>query len=161
MEEYYGIIFFLEILNKKYYEMKKENKIKNNNKKSVFKNKIKNYIKNILLVSISVQIVIMPIILYNYKTISLTFFITNILTSFIISLIIIFGFILIIISFPLLKVAKIFGGIYKILLKLFLSIIEITSKIPFSKIYLKTPFIYEIILYYFFVFLIRIFNKEK
>jgi len=43
---------------------------------------------------------------------------TNILTSFIISIIIMLGFILIIISFPLFQIAKMLGEIYQIFLKL-------------------------------------------
>lgn len=165
MEECYGIISFLDIVDKKSFEIRKENKIEQNTKKEekkyIFVNKIKEYIKEIVLVSISVQIIIFPIMLYNYKTLSLTFIITNILTSFIISIIIIFGFVLIIISFPLFEIAKIFGEIYKVLLELLLLITENTSKIPLSKIYLKTPFIYEIILYYFFAFLIRNLIKKN
>ena len=117
-------------------------------------NKLAKYIKSIISVSLSVQMVIIPIMIYNYKTLSLTFFIANILTSFI------FGF-LIIILFPIIKYIKIFGIIYKILIKIFLEIIKITSKIPLSKIYIKTPFFYQIIIYYFLIFLIRIFNQKK
>lgn len=115
-------------------------------------NKLTKYIKGIISVSISVQIVIMPIMIYNYKTISLTFLVGNILTSFLITLIIIFGFLIIILS-PLFKIIKIFGIIYKILIQIFLQIIKFTSKIPFSKIYVKTPFFYQIIIYYILVFL--------
>ena len=142
MGEYYGIVSFLDIIGKESNKIKKGNKIDQN-----IKNKIKKYVKEILSVSISVQIIIMPIMLYNYKTISLTFFITNILTSFIISIIIIFGFVLIIISFTLFPMAEMLGYIYQLLLKILLLITENTSKIQLSKIYLKTPFIYEIIIY--------------
>lgn len=159
----YGIVSFLDIINKKIEHIEAKNKKLQNIKKEkyVLINKIKKYLKQTLAVSISVQIVIMPIILYNYKSISLTFLITNILTSFIISIIIMLGFILIIISFPLFQIAKMLGEIYQIFLKLLLLITEITSQMPFSKIYLKTPFIYEIILYYFLIFLIRYLIKKN
>ena len=70
MVEYYGIISFMDIINKELNKLVKKD------------NKITKYVKSIISVSISVQIVIMPIMIYNYKTLSLTFFIGNILTSF-------------------------------------------------------------------------------
>ena len=142
-------------------------KIKENtNEKSMsiksYKNKIINYIKDIIIVSISAQIIIMPIIAYTYKTISITFFITNILVSPIIGIIIIFGFILIFISFLSIKIANFFGMIYKILIKLLLQITKISSKIPFSKIYIKLPYLSQIILYYLIIFLVYyLYNKIR
>ena len=53
------------------------------------KKKIPKYIKEIASVSIAVQIVIMPIMIYSYKTMSLTFLIANLLTSGLIGAIII------------------------------------------------------------------------
>lgn len=102
----------------------------------------------------SAQIMIIPIIAYNYKTISLTFFITNILTSYLITLIITFGLILIIISFININLAIIFGKLYKILISIIQIIVKYTSEIPFSKIYLKTPYLWQIILYYLIIFYI-------
>lgn len=90
----------------------------------------------------------MPIIAYSYKTISLTFFITNILTSFLIGIIIIFGFLIILISFINLNFAVLFGKIYKILIDFLIIITEYTSKIPLSKIYVKTPHLVEIVVHY-------------
>ncbi|MCI8620575.1 MAG: hypothetical protein HFJ50_01835 [Clostridia bacterium] len=149
MEEYFGIIYFSKILDDFFNKIIKS------------KNKLIKYIKIIISVSTSVQIVIAPIIILNYKTISATFFIANILTSFIITLIISLGFFLIIISFLSLGFAKFLGKIYQILLYLLLQLVEITAGIPLAKIYVKTPDIYQIIIYYFFSFLIRIFNKKR
>lgn len=155
--EQFGIICFM-------------NKIKENIEETSLilksnKNKIISYIKDIVIVSVSAQIMIMPIIAYNYKTISFTFFITNIFTSFLIGIIIIFGFVLIIISFLSLKVAKLLGYIYKPLIKLLSFITENTAKIPFSKVYIKSPYILEIIVYYILVFILiylyKRFGKEK
>lgn len=65
-----GIVCFLEPVNKLL-------------DKAISKDgKILKYIKGVLAISISVQIVIMPIMIYFYKTISFTFFIANILTRF-------------------------------------------------------------------------------
>ena len=44
--------------------------------------------------------------------------------------------------------AKVFGVAYKVLIHLLIFITEITAKIPFSKVYVKTPYLFEFILYY-------------
>ena len=110
------------------------------------------YVKEIVSVSLSVQIVIVPIMICNYNTISLTFFIANILTSFLISLIIILGFALSVLSIIFLNVAKICGFFYKFLIWILIIITEFTSKIPLSKVYVKTPYLFQIISYYIFIF---------
>lgn len=97
---------------------------------------------------------------YSYKTVSLTFFVTNILTSYIIGIIIIFGFILILISFPFFKIAKIIGLFYKLLIDLLLLITQNTAKIPFSKIYIKVPSLWQIVIYYLFIFFIAYFYNK-
>lgn len=139
-----GIICFLKIFKKETKSITVRGKEK----------KIRNYIKDIILVSISAQIVIMPIIAYNYKTISLTFFLTNILTSYLITLIIMFGLVIIIISFINIKFAMIFGKMYKLLINILQIVVRYTAEIPFSKIYLKTPYFWQIILYYLTIFYI-------
>lgn len=135
--------------------------------KSDIKNKIKSYkhslfiyIKNTSFVSISAQIILFPIIAYNYKTISLTFIITNILTSYLIGIIIILGFLLIIISFPFYGLALFLGKIYKALIDILSFITGFTAKIPFSKTYIKVPYIWEIIIYYILVIVIYYFYKR-
>lgn len=144
-----GIVYFLN--------NKKESKTLTSN---TYKEKVIRYIKNTCLVSFSAQIILIPIIIYNYKTISLTFLITNILTSYIIGIIIIFGFLLIIISFPFLKIAKIIGNIYKPIIDLLEFITKNTAKLPFSKIYIKLPYIWEIIIYYILIFLFSYLYKK-
>lgn len=129
--------------------------------KNQLSTKIKTYIKGIFYVSLSAQIVILPIIAYSYKTISLTFFITNIITSFLIGIIIIFGFLIILISFINLKFVVIVGKVYKVLINILQIIVEHTSKIPLSKIYVKTPHLVEIIIYYLAVFSICYCIKKK
>ena len=152
-----GIICFLKIIN----EICTRKKTKNVLIKVTYKTKLIEYIKNVAFVSISAQIVILPIMAYSYKTMSLTFFITNILTSYIIGIIIIFGFILILISFPFLGIAKIVGIFYKLLIDLLLFITENTAKIPLSKIYIKVPSLWQIIVYYIFIFSIAYFYNKN
>lgn len=143
MVEQFGIVCFLSV-NK---DKKQEQLSENNYKEIIWK-----YIKNICKVSISAQIMILPIMVYNYHTMSLTFFITNVLTSCLIGLIIIFGFLLILISFPFLRIAIVFGKIYKLLIDFLLLITEHIAKTPFAKIYIKTPYFWEIVMYYILVF---------
>ncbi|MDE5830260.1 MAG: ComEC/Rec2 family competence protein [Clostridia bacterium] len=64
------------------------------------------------------------------------------------SIIIIYGFAISIISFLQIDIALFLGIPYKILIKILLNIIEFTSKIPFSKVYVKTPYMWQILLYY-------------
>jgi competence protein ComEC len=63
------------------------------------KYKINNKISRMLSVTISAQIMIMPIMALKFNTISLTFFISNILASPFLGIVIILGFITILISF--------------------------------------------------------------
>lgn len=143
MEAQYGIICFIQYFNK--------------NKKD---RKITSYIKNLFFVSTSAQILIIPIIARNYNTLSLTFFITNILTSALIGIIIIFGFLLTAISFINIEIAKILGIMYKMAIQLLLIIAKYSSQIPFSKIYVKTPSMLLIIAYYIFIFANLYFYKK-
>lgn len=53
------------------------------------------------------------------------------------------------------------GSIYKILINLFLKVIELTAKIPFSRIYVKTPYLYQIIIYYIAVFIALFMIKKQ
>ena len=155
MAEQSGIILFLNRFGSKKKSINNEckdttNRILINNSRGL--NKLFTYIKDTSYVALSAQIILLPIIAYNYKTISITFVITNILTSYLLGIIIIFGFLLVLISFPFFCLAKLLGRIYKLLIGLLLFITEHTSKIPFFKIYIKAPFFWEIALYYALIF---------
>ena len=96
-------------------------------------------IKEILIVSLSAQIVISPITLYHFNTFGIYFLITNILVSIIIGPIILFGF------FSL--IFKPFSLIVKMGLDI-LKLISSFSNLPFSKVYVATPSIFSIVLYF-------------
>lgn len=125
-----------------------EEKIKMPELKSKLINKLLTSIKQMLIVSISANLIIFPIIAFHYNTISLTFFISNILAGPILGLIIILGFITIFISFISIKISKIPAIVLSIFIKILMLIANFTSQLPFSKIYIKTPSIFTIILYY-------------
>lgn len=134
-----GIILFNKIL---------KERIKLPNFKYEFVNKSIKAIKEMIIVSIGANLIIFPIIAYHYNTISLTFFISNILAGPILGVIIILGFITIFISFISIELSKIISVILEIFLKLLILIANFSSNLPFSKIYVKTPSIFFIIVYY-------------
>lgn len=123
-------------------------------KKIIF-HKLKILIKQMLAVTISAQIIILPIMMIKFNTISFTFFISNILAGFLIGIIVICGYVLIIVSLISTELAKCGFIIYNLILKLFLILIDFCSQIPFSKIYIKTPNLIIIIVYYFVILGIR------
>ncbi len=134
-----GIILLNKILEEKISLPQLKNKIIN---------KLITIIKEMFIVSISANLIIFPIIVYNYNTISLTFFISNILAGPILGLIIILGFITIFISIISIQISKIPASILSIFIQLLMQIANFSSGLPFSKIYVKTPSIFTIILYY-------------
>ena len=110
--------------------------------------KIKQKIAEALSVTFSAQLMIMPITILNFNTISLTFFISNILASSLLGIIIIFGFISIFISSILNPISKILFLILHIFLELLILVSKVTEKIPGSSILVKTPNILFAIVYY-------------
>lgn len=134
-----GIILLNKIL---------EEKIKISELKIKLINKLLDNVKQMLIVSISANLIIFPIIAVHYNTISLTFFISNILAGPILGIIIILGFITIFISFISIQISKIPAIILSIFIRLLIQIANFSSSLPFSKICVKTPSIFTIILYY-------------
>ena len=92
----------------------------------------------------SIQIMIFPIILYSYNTISLTFFVSNFLISFIIGPILILGYLSLFIG----KYFAIIVYLEKIILWLLFKIAEIVGNLSISKIYVITPSLIFFIIYY-------------
>lgn len=129
-----GIIIFIE----KFENLKKEN----------IKIKILNTLKSLCFVTISAQILIFPITVYYFNTISLTFIISNLIAGIIIGPITIIGLIIIVLSFINLSFTSILVKFYNIFLLILLKSTQIIANIPISKIYVKTPNIISIIIYY-------------
>ncbi len=120
----------------------------NKNIEKILYKKLNKKLAKILSVTISAQIAIFPISAYIFNTISLTFFISNILVSFILAPIIILGFITIVISFISFKLAKLLAIVLNLLLELLSLIASFISKIPFSKLMVVKPYLISIILIY-------------
>lgn len=127
--------------------------------------KINKKIIKLLAVTFSAQIMIMPIMAFRFNSISLTFFISNLLASPILGLIIILGFITIFISFISFSLAKLLAIVLNLGLELLILIANIISQIPFSSILIKTPYVAFIILIYSFVltfnYIYSIYNSKN
>ena len=126
---------------------KEENKNKN------IINKIIKYIIISFSITLSANLIIIPIMAYNFSTVSFTFWISNILAAPIMEIATIFGFIICFISIFFIPLAKFLGIFLNLLLYLLLKIAEVSSLIPGSSIYIKTPYIIECIIYYLFIVL--------
>ena len=116
-------------------------------KQSKLISKIVNALKEMLSVTISAQIMILPVMLYHFNMIGIYFIITNILVSSIIGPIMFLSVIFVIMSCISLEISK--------CISIFLSLgieglIQISNlaKFPFSKIYVVTPSILFITIYY-------------
>ena len=127
--------------------------------------KINNKLSKLLSVTISAQIMIMPIMAYKFNTISLTFFISNVLASPFLGINMILGFITIFVSLISFNLAKMLAILLDVALKILIFISEFSAKIPLSNIVVKTPYVFTIILIYCLVLFINyiylIFNSNK
>ena len=119
------------------------------------------YIKEMILITLYANIFVIPIMIYNFNTISLTFVISNVIAGILIGPITIGGFILIIISFINLKVTYIISIVYNLLLKLLIHSTNLTSLIPLSEILVPTPSIVIVIIYYMILLLCIIYTFLK
>ena len=142
-----GIIIFVE----------KFEKLQDNNSKI----KVIKIIKGMCYVTISAWILISPITIYYFNTISLTFIISNLIASFIIGPITLIGLIIIVLSFTNIGATYIIVKIYNYLLIILLISTEIIAKIPISNILVKTPNIFFIIVYYLIIIIIFIISILK
>ena len=149
----YGGVIGIIIFNKSILKFLKNLKIKNKTYKYKIRPLIQKYtdkIKEIISVSLSVQIAIIPIILYNLNIFNPYFLITNLILSFAIGPVIILGFLFIIIACINFSIAKIFEPILRAGITT-INFISNIGKLPFSKIYIATPNLNSIIIYYLFV----------
>lgn len=116
------------------------------------KRKILQYIEEGASVTISANLVIIPIMMYHFNTISFSFIISNLLAGGLLGIIVILGFLLVFLSLMLGKTLSIFFYILNFLLKALTKIAEVCSKLPFSYIYVPTPKILGIFIFYYYLF---------
>lgn len=110
--------------------------------------KVINYIKQMALVSIYANIIIIPIMMYHFNTVSFTFIISNIMASPILGIIVITGFLFIITSITVKPLTSLIAIFIKPILSILIKISQICSKLPFSNILVETPYMFNVISYY-------------
>lgn len=110
--------------------------------------KVINYIKQMALVSIYANIIIIPIMMYHFNTVSFTFIISNIMASPILGIIVITGFLFIIASITVKPLTRLIAIFIKPILSILIKISQICSKLPFSNILVVTPYMFNVISYY-------------
>lgn len=123
--------------------------------------KLKGYIVSSVCVSVCANLIIIPIMAFNFNTVSLTFWISNLLAGPFLGVIIILGFCVYLLSFVIFPVAKIISIPLKYLIYILLIIVKYCSKIPFSSITIRTPYIFEIFIYYIILYLVFNYAKIK
>lgn len=169
---YCGTIGIVLIYNFLYKILRKVLNLKNKKVELNYKNTQKDYLKKIainikkfllksLTLCISAQIFIIPIMIYVFNNFSLTFFISNIITSIFIGYILAIGYISIFISFIFFPLSEFISYFEKIIIDIIFNTANIVSKMPFSKIYVITPSILLIILYYIMIFIFIIYFKKN
>ena len=150
-----GIITFQRLL-KKYISnsLEKTNNraIRKNQKKikygiKIINSKIGQIVLDSILVTISSMIAIIPIIIYQFNKLPIFSIFLSILASFIIAPIIVLGLICLVFDTSFLQILLSYS------LKILIFISKLGSKIPLSKIYITTPNIIFVIMYYVLVLL--------
>lgn len=117
----------------------------------VIKKAIK-FIINLFALTISANLMIIPVMMFNFNTISLTFWVSNIIAGPFIGIIMILGFIVYVVSIFSMNLANIIAMPLNILIQILLKIAEVCSKLPGSSIIVKTPNVVEIMSYYIIIF---------
>ena len=142
-----GIIIFhpfvLHILDKMTAKWQKYKKLK-----------LLDTIKEMLAVTISAQIALIPIILYHFNLFSCYFLISNFFISIIIGPIIMMGFLFIVLYFISVPIATILAVFVQIGVQILINISKL-GNLPFSKIYIPTPSVITICLYYVGILIIK------
>ena len=158
-----GIIIFKQTLNKqlKTHLSKVEKRAIRRNKQitkmfiKILNTKVSQAIIQAILVTISANLMVMPIILISFNKVSISSLMISVITSFIIGPIVIVGLVFIIIRIDLVQ------EILSFLLKLMINIAKLGSNLTLNQIYLVTPSIMQIIIYYVFVLILNTLIKIK
>lgn len=146
----YGGVIGIILFNKNILKLLKNVRIKNKVYKYKVRPRIQNKldkIKEIISVSLSVQLFILPIILYNLNTLNPYFLISNLVLSVLIGPIVILGFLFIIIALVNLQIAEMLSNIMQIGMQILIMISKV-GELPGAKIYIGTPNLISIIVYY-------------
>ncbi len=153
-----GIILFQKEINKYMLNkcIKEVKKRKINYSNSMLK--IIEKLIDIFAVTLSAQAILLPILIYNFNTINLIVLVTNLIVSVIIPPLIIISFLAIFTSIFLIQILQILNPVINICL-IILNYISQIGSLVISEIYVITPNIFEIVIYYVLLFLIYFFVK--
>ncbi len=102
----------------------------------------------VFLVSFSAQILILPIMIYCFNTVSFTFFVSNLLIYFLVGPLLALGYMSLILGALLPPIGKFLAIFEQFLIFILFKIAEFCSTLPFSKMYVATPDFWQILLYY-------------
>ena len=105
------------------------------------------------------NLAIIPIMMFHFNTISLTFYFSNIIVGPILGIVVIIGFIMFFISLIFTPISSLIAIVLNLMLKFIIKIAEITANMPFSKITIITPSFFFIIVWY--LIIISISYKQK
>ena len=127
-----------------------------------------NFFKSNFIVSLSAQMLILPIMIYNFNFFSLNFILSNLFISVFIPMLLKVGYIIVLIDIVnffrfrfFIFINKMISKCLSIILEFNFFILEVIRKIDFFNIVFKTPNILSVIIYYLIaVSLIRWFNNN-
>ena len=130
---------------------------KNNSREIIENNEkgknIKKYLVESIKVTLCANILIMPLTIYKFNTISLNFILANLVAGPLLGLSLILGLIMLVTSFVSLNIAKLFSFILNIILIILMKSIKLISQIPYSNITVITPHLISIVTIYIIIFL--------
>lgn len=122
-------------------------------------NRIVKYFFEMIAVTTCANLAIIPIMMFHFNTISLTFYFSNIIVGPILGIVVIIGFIMFFISLIFTPISSLIAIVLNLMLKFIIKIAEITANMPFSKITIITPSFFFIIVWY--LIIISISYKQK
>lgn len=116
----------------------------------------------VFFVSFAAQILIIPIMIYCFNTVSFTFFMSNLLIYFLVGPMLALGYISLLLGLFFPQIGSFVAIFEKFFIILLFKIAEFCSKLPFSKIFVATPDFWQIILYYLVIAgIVYLFQKRK
>lgn len=114
---------------------------------------IKKYLVESIKVTLCANILIMPLTIYKFNTISLNFILANLVAGPLLGLALILGLIMLVTSFVSLNIAKFISFILNIILIVLIKSTKLISQIPYSNITVITPYLISIVIIYIIIFL--------
>ena len=122
--------------------------------------KFQNLIK-LLSVSISANILIFPVLLYNFNTVSFVFIISNLLVTPVLGALIFSGYFAIILSTISIKISFLPAKLFNFMINIFYKIAECSSGIRWLRFLAVTPKVYTIFILYLIIAFIYFYEDVK